>query len=245
LRRLLVVICVSLAAEFGSVNAAAHRSPCHLHHQCPSDHFTYVWYDASGRGWDCAEPGAPELDPARDTTAIVYDGLTYRCRAAASAAPSPPASAPALGRTVALARRTRTRECRVGALPDRRCSPGAYYSRLTTAILCADGFSTGRIRNVPDAEKHAVEVEYGLAPRAYGRTLEIDHIVPLELGGSNSIANLFPERAAGGAGYHGKDRLENKLHALVCTGEVALRTAQRQIAADWLRLYTRVYGVKP
>ena len=29
----------------------------------------------------------------------------------------------------------------------------------------------------------------------YGGTLEIDHIVSLEIGGSNDIANLFPEKA--------------------------------------------------
>lgn len=29
-----------------------------------------------------------------------------------------------------------------------------------------------------------------------GYTLEIDHIVSLELGGSNDIANLYPERAS-------------------------------------------------
>src|SRR5438034_9863547 len=37
---------------------------------------------------------------------------------------------PAVGRTVLLAPRTRSRGCRRGALPDRRCSPGAYSSRL-------------------------------------------------------------------------------------------------------------------
>ena len=102
------------------------------------------------------------------------------------------ASAPASGHVVLLAPRTRARDCRLGALPDRACSPGATMSGLTQAVLCAPGFSTASIRNVPESEKHRVEVEYGLAPGAYGSRLEIDHIVPLELGGSNDIANLFP-----------------------------------------------------
>jgi hypothetical protein len=219
--------------------AGAHRSGCHSHHTCPSDHHTYVWFDASGKGWSCAEPGAPELDPALDTHRVVYDGLVYFCRAAGTgSAPSSPA-APAVGATVLLRPRTASSGCRLGAFPDRRCSPGAYSSGLTRAVICSPGFRTSTIRNVPESVKHAVEAEYGLVPRPYGRTLEIDHIVSLELGGSNAIANLFPERAPG---YHAKDRLENKLHDLVCAGRLSLRSAQRQIAANWQALYRRVFG---
>ena len=100
-----------------------------------------------------------------------------------------------VGKTVLLAARTRTSGCTLGANPDRRCSPGAYYSKLTKAVICSSSFRTSTIRNVPDSEKHQVEIEYGLAPKGYGSTLEIDHIVSLELGGSNDIANLYPEMA--------------------------------------------------
>ena len=81
--------------------------------------------------------------------------------------------------------------------------------------------------------------------RLYGRTIEIDHIVSLELGGSNNIANLFPETANGSDGYHAKDRLENRLHDMVCRGDLALRSAQRRIAANWQLLYKQVYAVTP
>jgi hypothetical protein len=64
--------------------------------------------------------------------------------------------------------------CELGASPDRRCSPGAYYSKLTVAVVCSASFHTGDVRYVPDSEKHAVEVEYGMAPKKYGSTLEID-----------------------------------------------------------------------
>jgi len=98
---------------------------------------------------------------------------------------------------------------------------------------------------VPESEKFAVEREYGLAPGHYGRTLEIDHIVSLELGGSNDMANLFPERLDAHPGYRVKDRLENRLHDLVCAGSISLRSAQRRIAANWQALYRQVYGVAP
>ncbi len=151
----------------------------------------------------------------------------------------------AAGRSVRLARRSRTSACVRGALPDRRCSPGAYSSGLTTQVICSPAFRTGPIRNVPQSEKSAVEREYGMAVRAYGRSLEIDHIVSLELGGSNDIANLFPERGSGSANYHDKDKLENRLHRMVCAGELTLRAAQRGIAADWKALYRRIFDASP
>ncbi len=81
--------------------------------------------------------------------------------------------------------------------------------------------------------------------RLYGRTLEIDHIISLELGGSNDIANLFPERASPAPGYKIKDKLENKLHDLVCSGQMTLSSARVGIATDWQRLYRKVYGTVP
>jgi len=150
-----------------------------------------------------------------------------------------------VGKTVLLARRTKTAGCKLGANPDRRCSPGAYYSKLTKAVICSSSFRTGPIRNVPDSEKHQVEIEYGLAPKGYGSTLEIDHIVSLELGGSNDIANLYPEKANADPGFHVKDKLENRLHDIVCSGAMTLRSVQRQIAANWQTLYKKVFGVAP
>jgi hypothetical protein len=147
-----------------------------------------------------------------------------------------------VGRTVPLALRTRTAGCVLGVLPDRRCSPGAYSAGLSKTVLCSSGFHTSAIRNVPQSEKDAVEREYGLPAGHYGRTLEIDHIVPLELGGSNAMANLFPERQPG---YHTKDRLENEAHRVVCSGSIGLRAAQRAIAANWKTLYQRVFGNAP
>ena len=157
-----------------------------------------------------------------------------------TAAPAAP-SAPAVGATVLLAPRTQSTGCRRGVRPDRDCSPGAYSSALTTSVVCSAGFRTSTIRNVPDSEKHAVEVEYGLAPRAYGYTIEIDHIVPLELGGSNDIANLFPEPGGAVLGYRVKDRLENRLKALVCSGRLTLAAARAGIARDWVALYGTVF----
>ena len=165
--------------------------------------------------------------------------------AASVPAPAAAATAVSLGATVLLRPRTRASGCRRATLPDRRCSPGAFYGGLTQPAVCSPSFRTGAIRNVSQAEKFAVERAYGMAPGSYGRTIEIDHIVPLELGGSNDIANLFPEPGAGRASYHLKDRLENRLHALVCGGSLALSAARRAIAANWEREYRAVFGLAP
>jgi hypothetical protein len=191
-------------------------------------------------GFDCPADGHlvdyQQPPPATTTAPTTTTALTQT---------TPTATSVSVGHTVLLRRRTRTRACTPGPLPDRRCSPGAYYSRLTKAVICAASFRTGTIRNVPDGEKHTVETEYGMAARAYGRTIEIDHIVSLELGGSNDIANLFPEPGSGIANYHLKDKLENRLHAMVCAGQLTLTSARNGIASNWKTLYTRVFGQAP
>jgi hypothetical protein len=171
------------------------------------------------------------------------------CTAVAIPAPNSPQSQPTAtidpGNPVLLAPRTKTTGCTLSPKPDRRCSPGAYASRLTEAVICAPSFKTGSVRTVPDSEKHDVETEYGMTPRAYGKTLEIDHIVSLELGGSNNIANLFPEQHDIAPGYKIKDKLENKLHNLVCTQHtMTLQHARTAIATNWA-LYKQVYGTNP
>jgi len=146
------------------------------------------------------------------------------------------------GQTVLLGRRSMTSGCTRSAVPDRRCSPGGYYARLTKAVICSSGFHTGSIRNVPQSEKFAVEREYGMAAGYYGYTIEIDHIVPLELGGSNSIANLFPEAGSGPASYHLKDAAENRAREWVCEGRLSLGAARRGFAGNWEALYRRLFG---
>jgi hypothetical protein len=156
-----------------------------------------------------------------------------------STTPAPAQAPMPLGRTVLLAARTKTRSCTLGVNPDRRCSPGAYYSGLTKAVLCSSSFRAGAIPGVDDATRSAVEREYGL-PARHGSTLKVDRIVPLALGGSNDIANLFPQKASSHSGAPAKDKLESKLHTMVCAGQMGLRAAQRGIASNWHALYVRI-----
>jgi Protein of unknown function (DUF3761) len=149
------------------------------------------------------------------------------------------------GRIVLFGRRSRTSGCTRSALPDRRCSPGGYYSPLTKPVICNPSFHTGAIRDVPQSEKFAVEREYSKPATYYGYTVEIDHIVPLELGGSNSIANLFFEPGRGKNNYHAKDQVEDRAKAWVCEGRISLAAARRGFATNWEVLYRRLFGHAP
>ena len=70
----------------------------------------------------------------------------------------------------------------------------------------------------------------------------MDHLISLELGGSNSLKNLWPESYQGAWNAHVKDRLENRLHALVCAGQLDLKTAQHAIATNWIAAYQQYLG---
>jgi hypothetical protein len=117
--------------------------------------------------------------------------------------------------------------------PDPRITPGAMLP-VTQAQVCAHGYAT-TVRHVPVSEKRAVFQAYGIRPS--GR-FEIDHLISLELGGSNAIANLWPQSYHTRPwNAHVKDALEDRLHALVCRGTLTLPAAQAAIRADWIAAY--------
>jgi hypothetical protein len=126
-------------------------------------------------------------------------------------------------------------------MPRRLLTPGAAFA-VGTARICVSGYSAS-VRNVPQAEATAVYDRYGVAHVPYAH--EVDHLVSLEIGGSNAIANLWPEPYTGRWGARTKDVLENRLHELVCSGRLALRTAQRIEARNWVAAYRRYVGGTP
>lgn len=72
---------------------------------------------------------------------------------------------------------------------------------------------------------------------------ELDHDISIELGGNpKDLNNLWMEPWNGVYGARTKDKLENRLHTLVCNGKLPLKTAQHDIAADWVAAYQKYIG---
>ena len=135
-----------------------------------------------------------------------------------------------------IGERTKTSGCvSNNGLPDPACTPGDILPEATKDQICVSGYSS-KVRNVPDSVKNAVYAEYGITQHSPGQ-YEVDHLISLELGGSNDIANLWPEPAEPRPGFHEKDKVENYEHTQVCNGTVPLVQAQFDIATDWFKIY--------
>jgi hypothetical protein len=97
-------------------------------------------------------------------------------------------------------------------MPQPAATPGKVRS-LTQAQVCATAWGGDR-RHVRVSMKRQVAEAYGVA-RTEWSNYEFDHLVPRELGGADDAANLWPQPWTSA---RQKDRLENQLHQLVCTG---------------------------
>jgi hypothetical protein len=133
-------------------------------------------------------------------------------------------------------------------VPNRKLTPGVTRP-LSTADVCSTKWGTDE-RHVSDGMKKAVFEEYGI-PWEKHSDYEVDHLVSRELAGDDGkpdpldIRNLWPQAWVGPWNAHMKDRLENRLHKLVCDGTITLRQAQDAIRKDWRKAYLRYIGPLP
>jgi hypothetical protein len=118
-------------------------------------------------------------------------------------------------------------------------NPDVTQENIHTTI-CVPGF-TKTIRPKPyytDKLKLKQIKQFGLVGTK--KDFEEDHLISLELGGHPSDPNnLWPEPWTGDYNAHIKDRLENVLHDMVCSGEISLAQAQHEIASDWVGAYNK------
>ena len=217
---------VAFAVAFFSSAATGGTPPPGATTQCQDGTYSY----SQTHSGTCSHHGgvAAWLTPSTSTptTTTVVAPVTTAPPTTTNATTTPAIGSIDVGKTVLLMPRTRTSGCTLGANPDRRCSPGAYYSKLTKAVICSSTFRTGPIRNVPDSEKHAgrgrvrarteaLRHDAGDRPHRLARARRLQrHRQPLPGEGD----------ARGAPGYHVKDKLENKLHDLVCDGAMTLRS---------------------
>lgn len=130
-----------------------------------------------------------------------------------------------------------------GDLPNPETTPGLADPLFTKDLLCAPSFSTEDIRRVPSARKKAIFKVYGMTPDGPPCPCEIDHLIPLGIGGSNRPRNLWPQsRSSVPWNSIAKDRLERRLRIEVCSGKTELLDAQQEIAKDWIAAYIVRFG---
>jgi hypothetical protein len=128
-------------------------------------------------------------------------------------------------------------------LPDPKLTPGDTFD-ITAQDVRVPGYAR-KVRAVPSWLKGQAYAEYGITQYKTG-DYEVDHLIPLSLGGSNSIRNLWPQSAKTSPwNSYVKDALERKLHKLVCAGQLNLKTAQREIASNWIEAYQKYVSKSP
>jgi hypothetical protein len=122
--------------------------------------------------------------------------------------------------------------------PNPELTPGDVMT-VNKSIVCVTGY-TSTVRDVSTSLKKKVYAEYNVEYPQLRGSYEVDHFIPLELGGSNDITNLWLEPAEPRPGFHEKDRVENYLHDQVCNHNMSLIEAQNEIKTDWYSVYLKI-----
>jgi hypothetical protein len=124
-------------------------------------------------------------------------------------------------------------------LPNPRYTPG-LTRQASLAELCAMNREEV-VRSVPVSVQQQVFHEYGIR-RTANSNFEIDYLITPGLGGSDDLKNLWPEPHSNTPwNSYVKDQLEDRLHRMVCQGEIPLEQAQRDIANNWISAYKKYY----
>jgi 5-methylcytosine-specific restriction endonuclease McrA len=142
-----------------------------------------------------------------------------------------------------------SKQCHTGMshdlpIPDPSCTPGAIDPTVTEEVLKDSRFRTKCIRNLVTSasKKNSTYDWYGLNHPSNNtgatQTCELDHLVPLELGGADTLDNIWPQCGPDDVGlasrfFKRKDAIENFLTSQVKAGKMSLNDAQHGIATDW------------
>lgn len=143
-------------------------------------------------------------------------------------------------------------------LPNPKLTPGAVFTNVTVEQITQKGYANklnGGVRNVPESEKKKIFIEYFGAVPAKTSNYEVDHLISLELGGSNDPKNLWPESyLTEPFNAHIKDKVEDRMAALVRrelkkNGHDAatklLKQFQTEISTNWIAAYHKYVSKTP
>jgi hypothetical protein len=129
-------------------------------------------------------------------------------------------------------------------IPDPSCTPGAVNPTLTIQVLRDRSFTTRCVRDAATkpGEKAQTYDWYRLVHPSNNsgesQTCELDHLISLELGGADTLDNIWPQCGPSGVAlsqrdFKQKDTVENFLAMQVREGRMDLSQAQKAIATDW------------
>ena len=135
-------------------------------------------------------------------------------------------------------------------LPNFQRTPGAIDPSVTQANIGTTVCVVGYTKTVRPPTSYTNKLKYEQLRSGYAvngdldmRNYEEDHLIPLAVGGSpKDPRNLFPQYYGGNYGARLKDRLELKMHLLLCAGNVTLKTAQSAFKRDWRIAYRKYVG---
>jgi hypothetical protein len=124
------------------------------------------------------------------------------------------------------------------SFPEPSLTPGVVVTANKKQV-CEGAPPKNRI--VTASLRRKVFEEYGIVsaePRAY----EVDYLITPALGGADDIRNLWPQSYSSAVwNARVKDALEDRLHDLVCEGNLELATAQHDISSDWIAAYKKYF----
>src|SRR5476651_379512 len=120
-------------------------------------------------------------------------------------------------------------------LPSSFQTPGAK-SKANDAQVCAADFEAS-VKPMAKWQKDQALERYGKRPEDF--TGDLDHLIPIALGGTNDPENLWPIPASKEMGPEQKKALDLKLHEMVCAKTLTLKAAQDAIKKDWVKAYAQ------
>lgn len=127
-----------------------------------------------------------------------------------------------------------------GPRPDAQLTPGETRP-ISLAEVCSSAQAEVVVRHISLETQQKVLTAYGLKGIKSGE-FEVDYLITPDLGGAETVRNLWPQPYSARWNAKVKDELEQRLHDLVCAGKLDLQTAQRDIARDWIVAYKKYIG---
>lgn len=127
-----------------------------------------------------------------------------------------------------------------GPRPNARLTPGETRP-ISLGEVCSSPQAEVVVRHISRETQQRVLAAYGLQGVPSGE-FEVDYLITPDLGGAETVRNLWPQPYSPRWNAKVKDELEQRLHDLVCAGKLDLVTAQRDIAHDWIAAYKKYMG---